>query len=432
MKICNVCKTPMIGNKCGLCGNKSFFIIEEKITKKEIIKPKIKKIKQAKTNYPIFKASITQIPEVLVCGLMYGHSGFAQATRNLAINLDKLGSNVMSVAHDIAQREDLGEGKLRDTLDRLSNNKLKGYSKFKIMMTIPMGITPTSGFYNIAYAMFESQKLPQYFVEHLKQMDELWVPSKFNYDQFRKGGYNKPLKIMPLGVDTDEFNPDKVKPLKIHNKRKFMFLSIMGFSERKGIDPLVTAFCQEFTSNEDVCLMIKAGWYDPIKSIEYISNIISNNVKKKNIPPILYNFDIMPQCDMPRLYKTADCFVLASRGEGWGLNYTEAMSMGLPTIGTKCTSQVDFMNNSNSFLVDIDGYKEEPRCTFVSPDYEGQKFANPSVKDLRKKMRFVFDNRTTAKIKGIRARKDMVDKYTWDKSVGKMKKRIEDILKGKV
>lgn len=37
---------------------------------------------------------------------------------------------------------------------------------------------------------------------------------------------------------------------------------------------------------------------------------------------------------MPSLYKSADCFVLPTHGEGWGLPTMEAMAMGLPTITT--------------------------------------------------------------------------------------------------
>ena len=45
---------------------------------------------------------------------------------------------------------------------------------------------------------------------------------------------------MPLGVDTERFNPEKVKPLKDENK--FVFLSIMGWSARKGVDILIEAY----------------------------------------------------------------------------------------------------------------------------------------------------------------------------------------------
>ncbi len=42
---------------------------------------------------------------------------------------------------------------------------------------------------------------------------------------------------------------------------------------------------------------------------------------------------VLWQADMPALYKTMDCFVLPSRGEGWGRPQVEAMAMGLPIIG---------------------------------------------------------------------------------------------------
>ena len=43
--------------------------------------------------------------------------------------------------------------------------------------------------------------------------------------------------------------------------------------------------------------------------------------------------DWLLQTAMPSLYKSVDCFVLPSRGEGWGRPQTEAMAMGLPVIG---------------------------------------------------------------------------------------------------
>ena len=42
----------------------------------------------------------------------------------------------------------------------------------------------------------------------------------------------------------------------------------------------------------------------------------------------------LPQGDMPSFYKTMDCLVLPTRGEGWGRPISEAMAMELPVIGT--------------------------------------------------------------------------------------------------
>ena len=68
--------------------------------------------------------------------------------------------------------------------------------------------------------------------------------------------------------------------------------------------------------------------------------------------PILLDTRFLPAADMPRLYAGADAFVLASRGEGWGRPWMEAMAMGLPTIGSRWSGTTMFMDDANSWLID--------------------------------------------------------------------------------
>lgn len=423
---CDICKSPVTNGKCQLCGHKQEYKMQS------VNLPKTKKVKKGVIRNNVTDVILSQEYNVIVEGLMYGHSGFSQATRNIACGLfDILGDKVSIIAHDPNEINDLDDKEMKEKLIKMATNKIENRFVFRIVMTHPLGIEPHPGCYNIAYAMFETKDMPKIFVEHLSNMDELWTPSKFNYDGFKKAGYKKPLKVKPLGVDTVMFDPKQVKALDIRGRKKFLFLSIMGFSERKGVEPLVVAFCEEFSDKEDVCLLIKGGWFDRDKAIDYINEIIAHKVKNKKIPLILYNSENMFQNDMPRLYKAANCFVLASRGEGWGLNYCEAMSMELPTIGTKATSQIDFMNDSNSYLIDINGWKLEPRCDWICHQYKGEKFADPNVNSLRKQMRLVYRNSRIRLMRGKQARKDMVEKYDWKISVKRMKQRLDKIMEGK-
>jgi glycosyltransferase involved in cell wall biosynthesis len=59
------------------------------------------------------------------------------------------------------------------------------------------------------------------------------------------------------------------------------------------------------------------------------------------------------QRDMPSVYRSMDCFVLATRGEGWGRPIAEAMAMGLPAIATAWSGPTEFMNKSNSYPLDF-------------------------------------------------------------------------------
>ena len=48
------------------------------------------------------------------------------------------------------------------------------------------------------------------------------------------------------------------------------------------------------------------------------------------MPSITITITITITVIVDRLYKSADAFVLPSRGEGWGRPHVEAMSMALP------------------------------------------------------------------------------------------------------
>ena len=81
------------------------------------------------------------------------------------------------------------------------------------------------------------------------------------------------------------------------------------------------------------------------------------------LPHFVFVTEDLSEGDMVRVYRTANAFVLPTRGEGWGLPAMQAMSMALPTISTKFGGQVDFMTAWNSFLIPLDGVEELPEDT---------------------------------------------------------------------
>lgn len=364
----------------------------------------------------------------VVCeGLMFGYHGFGEAMRNIVYSLYSKGCNVIAKPHDTHTGDILKteKGRVINLLRRAVYNN--NYKTVNIIMTSPLGVIDRGGNYRIGYVMFETQETPKVFIHSLMaNTDELWVPSKFNFDNFRKAGYAKPIFVMPLGVDTDRFNPDTVQPFSVELENKFVFLSIMGWSARKGVDILIEAYLREFEENENVLLYLKGAYYREDVARKEVSQITSK-VGKTNSPKIVVDFNIYDEDVFPKLYKSANCFVLPSLGEGWGLNYTEAMSMALPTIGTRATSQVDFMNDENSFLIDVEEYRPEPKCNWICPQYVGGRFAIPSMEHLQKLMRQVYTDRELAAKKGEQARKDMIKKWQWKHAANKYFKRLKEL-----
>ena len=374
----------------------------------------------------------------LVCeGLMFGYTGFAEAIRNLVYFLHAKDCNITIKPHDtfkladseciIGASVDILNTKKGKILNSLSNVKYNNkYKTAHITMTVPLGVTRQDD-YSIGFVMFETQKIPKIFIDSLmKNTDELWTPSTFNKKNFAEAGYSKPIFIMPLGVDIDRFNPNKIEPLNIGLQNKFIFMAVMGWSERKGISTLVEAYLREFSRSDDTVLYLKGGWYDNQQAKNEVAQVVSR-IREKDYPEIKIDFKLYSNDLLPRLYKRANCFVLPSLGEGWGLNYTEAMAMELPTIGTRATSLVDFMNDKNSFLIDVNEYRPEPRCDWICSQYIGENFAIPSMEHLQKLMREVYENKKLAEQRGKQARRDMVKKYQWKHACTKWFKRLKEL-----
>jgi glycosyltransferase involved in cell wall biosynthesis len=124
--------------------------------------------------------------------------------------------------------------------------------------------------------------------------------------------------------------------------------------------------------------------------------------------------------DVARLYRAASAFVLPSHGEGWGRPYMEAMAMGLPTIGTRWSGNLEFMNDGNSYLV---GYQlvDAPADSWR----RGQRWAAPSITDVRRAMRRVYEHPAEAAATGQRARADVLVSCRPDRLADAVKDRLE-------
>ena len=152
------------------------------------------------------------------------------------------------------------------------------------------------------------------------------------------------LYVLPETIDFELFDPERTEPLAVQGTRGFTFLTNFDFTDRKGWDVLLDAWYDAFGPDDDVCLVLKClGLHVPEPEIRAR---IDADLAGRPIAPILFDTRFLPAADMPRLYAGADAFVLASRGEGWGRPWMEAMAMGLPTIGSRWSGTTMFMDDA--------------------------------------------------------------------------------------
>ncbi|MEF3274045.1 MAG: glycosyltransferase [Chloroflexus sp.] len=271
--------------------------------------------------------------------------------------------------------------------------------------------------YRIGYTMLEVNGLPGEWVAACNSMNEIWTPSRWGLETFAAAGVKRPIHVMPLGYNPDLFHPHG--PAQRLDDR-FTFLSVFEWGERKAPDLLLKAYCAAFRRSDDVVLIVRTDNFD--RSISVTQQISSLNLPSDG-PPIvfLYNQRI---ADLGALYRSADCFVLVTRGEGWGLPILEAMACGIPVIATNWSAQTEFFHEGVGFPIRVRRLvPAQAKC----PYYTGWSWAEPDFDHLVYLMRYVYEHREEAQAIGRVAAVEAAQHWTWRHAAARIRQRLDEI-----
>lgn len=295
----------------------------------------------------------------------------------------------------------------------------------------------------IMNTVWETTRIPRRWIRPINQADAVCVPSLQNKQAMRNSGIRIPIYIVPHGVHSHIFTPTRKRLPSRKNNDKFTFISVFGFQHRKNPEALLKAYWQEFSSSDNVRLIIKTNGYSIKENEQWIRNQILAYKAKLNIQkstaPIHITTRYLSTSSLRGIYAQGHAFVLPTRGEGVGLPLLESMASGVPVIATGWGGHMDYLNANNSFLVQyklrspITGMN---RGSSISRQFRnlfsdnGQLWAEPEIGSLRRQMRRAYDNPHLCLAKGQRARRDVM-KLSWNRSGSTLKRVIEDVLRKK-
>lgn len=271
--------------------------------------------------------------------------------------------------------------------------------------------TERSGPYRIGYTMVETDALSESAARCANQMDEIWVTSEFSRRAILNSDVQRPVRVMPLGIDPDYFNP-RIKAFR--PTRRYTFLTLAG-QERWPVEALIRAYSEVFSAQDDVFLLI---WV--IESRIDLQKRIAALASPENEPPVgLVYARRLPGYQWGAFYRSADCFVLPTRGEGWGMPMLQAMACGLPVIATDWGGHTDYMTANISYPLRVE--------KLVPASRGAGQWAEPDSAHLRELLRYVYEHRQEAQQRGLAASAAVLAHWTWRNAAQRIKNRLLEI-----
>lgn len=367
-------------------------------------------------------------------------AGYSEEARSFVVALARLGVDVQANSW-------LG-GRLQVTLPEPMGRELarlfRPTTPERFVHVMHMGLAEPSrrrwrhprAVRHVLRTMFETDRIPAAWVGPCLEMDELWVPTTFNVEAFAASGVpREKLCLVPGALPTDPFDPT-LPPLPLRGASGFVFLSVFGWGARKGWEVTLQAYLEEFRRDDPVSLVFHVQPFYLRTVAHHLLEIraLMDDLGRRpeDGPPVLVRSDTLSVTDMTRLYRAADAFVLATRGEGFGRPFLEAMAVGVPTIGTGWGGQLDFMRDDNAYLVDYTvGPLSERLCQEYSDilgaprtNFRDLRCAEPSLAHLRTLMRRVYEERGEAAAKAARAQAEVLDRFSWPRVAAVVAERL--------
>ncbi|MDQ3647021.1 MAG: methyltransferase domain-containing protein [Actinomycetota bacterium] len=253
--------------------------------------------------------------------------------------------------------------------------------------------------YSIGYWWWEVSDFPALWMDSFRYVDEVWAGSRHAVDAIESVS---PVPVIHASIPVAPVETAPLPRAALGLPDSFMFLFVFDYNsvfERKNPLAVVEAFRSAFPPGSGASLLLKS-----INQESDPDNHDRLRLAAEEHPDVYVVDRYLAPAQKDALITSCDCYVSLHRAEGFGFPLAEAMYFGKPVIATGYSGNLDFMSESNSYLVD---YQHDLIGPGNEPYPAGGRWADPDLEQAATYMRRVFERRGEARERGLRAARDI-------------------------
>ena len=175
----------------------------------------------------------------------------------------------------------------------------------------------------------------------------------------------KNIEVVPNGIDLEKFVRLKRQP-----HAGFVVMTVARLEKVKGIEYLIKSISNLKSQISNLaCLIIGDGSE---------RNNLEKLVERLNLRDKVKFLGEVSNEQIPEYLAGADCFVLPSLREGFGISILEAQAAGIPVIGTKIGGILDLVKDGETGIL-VEPKNPEALAKAIREIYSGRKFTQPDL-----------------------------------------------------
>jgi D-inositol-3-phosphate glycosyltransferase len=265
---------------------------------------------------------------------------------------------------------------------------------------------------------------------HIAEWDAVVTFTEFGAHEFLKAGINKPITVIPHGLDADVFYPvDKKEARKKLGLKDDIFICFNGQRNqpRKRIDITIAAFAQFAVGRPDTQLYLHMGLKDQGWDA---MGLFAREMRKNGLDP---NNRIIMTTNSPQppnvpvkmlntIYNVADVGINTTRGGGWELVNFEHAACRVAQVVPDHTSTKEI----------FEGYGELIRCDHIDVDPNfGREMPCPSTDHLVEILTDLYENREKLdRLAQSCYERVTEDQFKWDNISDQFDGVFQEVLQG--
>jgi glycosyltransferase involved in cell wall biosynthesis len=360
-------------------------------------------------------------PEVAFYGYVFARTGYGTAARGYVHAMDRASIPLSIVSLDRFPRRPIRD---RVILNNMAHGERRFAPAVHLWHTEPNCVMKLQRSFPRLAVMttWETESLPQAYVDALHQAAEVWVPSQYNVETFQRQ-LSIPVFRLPHPVnkiaepryDGEAFEREMNLP-----KGCFLATAVGTWQERKNLDGVIEAFLRAFPRTDDAYLIVKTSFAfldERMARAQIAAAIARANVPnpveaEKRIRIFPYQW---PEDCLSSLLHRADCYVSLHRGEGWCYPLFDAASIGVPAVSTAYSGPMDYLDCEHHRLV---GYTKtaanQLRHTIRFAFDSSMSWADPDLAHAAEQLRAIYEDRVRARRLAVEAAAKIRKNYSFE------------------